>query len=59
MKYLKSKTLWLGAIVVITGALQAASTLPLDEKTAGIIVTVLGFLSIANRFITTVPLSEK
>ena len=59
MKYLKSKTLWIGAVVVLTGALQALQTLPLDEQTAGLVVSALGILAMINRFFTTLPLSEK
>lgn len=59
MQFLKSKTLWIGAIVVVTGALQALSTLPLDEQTAGFVVSALGMLAMINRFFTTMPISEK
>ena len=58
-KYLRSKTLWIGAVVVLTGALQALATLPLDSETAGLVVSALGVLAMVNRFFTTLPISEK
>lgn len=56
---IRSKTIWLGALVALIPFFQALQALPLNQQEANIISGILGVLVVVNRFFTSVPLSEK
>ena len=56
----KSKTMWLGAALVIAGAVQSldwAKLIPSDPRLVGLITAVLGAVVMVLRYITTTPVS--